>query len=227
MREATSCKTIDRAPAFFDVDRTLLRVHSGSLFIRWRRRIGALSRLDAVRLQGWLLQSYLGVLDAPQVSTRVLSLFCGESERQFAADCRGWFAEELSREISSEARSRVKAYQLQGVRVVLLSAATRYVCEPLADALGITDIICSTLEVEGDRFTGTVRDLCYGKGKVIMAEQWAERTQQALAGSAFYSDSISDLPMLERVDRPHVINPDPRLYLYAKVRGWPIETWRS
>ena len=86
---------------------------------------------------------------------------------------------------------------------------------------------CGTrLVVEGGRFTGeVVSPLAFGHGKVTLAEAWAREHGVDLAQSVFYSDSISDLPMLERVGRARVINPDPRLRWTARRRRWPIEHW--
>ena len=57
------------------------------------------------------------------------------------------------------------------------------------------------------------------------AEAWARARGADLADSYFYSDSYSDLPMLQRVGRPRVVSPDPRLRVAARLRGWPILTW--
>jgi phosphoserine phosphatase len=65
----------------------------------------------------------------------------------------------------------------------------------------------------------------YGQGKVVMAERLASELDFSLADSTFYSDSITDLPLLERVKTPVIINPDRRLRRVAKQRGWPVESW--
>ncbi len=87
-------------------------------------------------------------------------------------------------------------------------------------------MLATRLEEEAGRFTGRVVDpICYGAGKVALAETWANEHDVDLGESAFYTDSISDLPMLERVKEPVVINPDPRLRLLAWRRGWRVEKW--
>jgi phosphoserine phosphatase len=67
--------------------------------------------------------------------------------------------------------------------------------------------------------------LCFGAGKVVAAEAWAARHGVDLADTTFYTDSYTDLPMLERVGRPVAVNPDPRLARTARRRGWPILRW--
>jgi phosphoserine phosphatase len=68
---------------------------------------------------------------------------------------------------------------------------------------------------------------CYGPGKVQRAERWAAEHGVELEQSYFYTDSLSDLPMLERVGQPRIVNPDPRLRREANRRGWPILDWRK
>jgi phosphoserine phosphatase len=81
-------------------------------------------------------------------------------------------------------------------------------------------------EVKDGVFTGEpLRPICYGKGKVEMAEAWAREHGVDLAASSFYSDSVTDVPMLERVGRPFVVAPDPRLRRIARARGWPALDW--
>lgn len=80
-------------------------------------------------------------------------------------------------------------------------------------------------DAEG-RLTGRVdRPICYGPGKVEHARRWAADHGIDLGASWFYSDSRSDLPMLEAVGSPEVVNPDPRLGFVARRRGWPIHRW--
>jgi phosphoserine phosphatase len=80
------------------------------------------------------------------------------------------------------------------------------------------------LEREDGRLTGRVTPpVCYGQGKVVWAERFAAEHDVDLDAGYFYTDSISDLPLLERVGHPVAVNPDPRLRRLADKRGWPIE----
>jgi putative phosphoserine phosphatase/1-acylglycerol-3-phosphate O-acyltransferase len=95
----------------------------------------------------------------------------------------------------------------------------------MADYLGIPgQFVCTHLVSVGGRLTGeVVEPVCYGQGKVVWAERFAAEWGVDLADSTFYSDSISDLPLMERVGRPVAVNPDMRLKRVARRRGWPIE----
>ena len=97
---------------------------------------------------------------------------------------------------------------------------------PLAASLGIEHVLCTTLGVDSaGLFTGDA-SLCYGETKLARATAWASEHGIDLARSSFYTDSVSDLPVLNAVGEPRVVNPDPRLRLRAALQGWPIDIWR-
>jgi putative phosphoserine phosphatase/1-acylglycerol-3-phosphate O-acyltransferase len=106
---------------------------------------------------------------------------------------------------------------------VILTGATRYLAEPVAADLGIEHVLVTQLVVRDGRFTGEViRPVCYGAGKTYWAERFAAGREIDLGRSYFYTDSITDLPVLERVGEPRIVNPDPRLGRVAARRGWPV-----
>jgi HAD superfamily hydrolase (TIGR01490 family) len=150
----------------------------------------------------------------------------GRSEEEFTRELEGWYAEHVRPHVSEDARREVERRRAQGYRLVVLTASTPYAAAPLARELDIDTVIASELEVVNGRFTGRCARLAYGQGKVTMAEAWAEREGVDLAQSVFYSDSVSDVPMLARVGEPVVVNPDLRLALHARRTGWPVARWR-
>lgn len=93
--------------------------------------------------------------------------------------------------------------------------------------MGIDHLVSTELEVDAEgRFTGRPSPpLCYGEGKVERALRLSERLGFRLEEATFYSDSISDLPLLERVREPVCVNPDVRLRRVASRRGWRTERW--
>jgi phosphoserine phosphatase len=72
----------------------------------------------------------------------------------------------------------------------------------------------------------TVGTLTYREGKIARLLDWLDAEEENLEGASFYSDSRNDLPLLQRVDYPHVVNPDPVLKAHAESAGWPIHTWK-
>ncbi len=110
--------------------------------------------------------------------------------------------------------------------VAILSSSTPYVTEPVARHLGIEHVLCTRPSIRDGKFDGThVRPACFGEGKVHWAELFAREREVDLAQSFFYTDSYSDLPMLERVGLARVVNPDTRLRRHAQRVGWSMEIW--
>lgn len=230
MQRAAACynpPVLPRRAALFDMDRTLLRVDSARLYTQFRRDRGEASLLDALRVALWATQYTLGVIDAPKVARKALEGFRGRQESWLTQSCAEWFPKYVLPELQQAGRRAVQKHRDAGEFVAIVTGATRYVAEPVAAELGIPHVICSELELDADGcFTGRiVEPLCYGLGKIERTAKVAETEGFEIQDATFYSDSITDLPLLEVVRAPVVINPDGRLRKIAKKRGWPIEAW--
>jgi HAD superfamily hydrolase (TIGR01490 family) len=212
--------------ALFDVDRTLVTVNTARLYVRWRLSLNQASLLDYARMTHVLFQYALGTLDVDKAARVAFQAVRGQDEALLRDECLAWYRRVVRPYISSHGRREVERARGEGQLVALLSASTPYLTEPLAEDLGIEHVICTRLEVADGVFTGAWEPpLCYGPGKVERARVWAAEHGVDLSRSTFYTDSISDLPMLEAVGTPRVINPDPRLRLLALRRRYPVESW--
>ncbi|MCC6811971.1 MAG: HAD-IB family hydrolase [Deltaproteobacteria bacterium] len=212
--------------AIFDLDRTLVPVNTASLFVRWQLERGEARRRDLLKSLFWLGQYTLGVIDAGDIARRAARPLRGKNEAAFRELMRGWVDAQVLPKVTEAAKREIAARRSEGFVCAILTGSTAYSADPLGLALGIEHIIGSELEVRGGSFTGELVDpLCFGHGKVTRAEAWASRHGIDLSQSVFYSDSISDLPMLERVKEPIAVNPDPRLRVLAKWRGWRRLYW--
>src|SRR5690606_41716447 len=96
---------------------------------------------------------------------------------------------------------------------------------PIADMLAITHCVGSRMEIVDGRYTGTVEYYCYGEYKAIAARRLAAEHGYDLAASHAYTDSSTDLPLLETVGHPHAVNPDKAVRRIAVERGWPVQTF--
>lgn len=213
--------------AFFDMDRTLLAVNTGSLWIRAEVRGGHLSKRQALRGLWHIGRYHLGFSAIEPVIEDAVRLLAGTPETDLDARTLAFYHREVAHRVRPGAPAVVADHRGQGHRLALLTTSSNYLARPVADALGIGDILCSRFAVDatGD-FTGEpVRPLCYGAGKVVLAEAYAETHGVDLADCWFYSDSASDLPMLERVGHPVAVHPDPRLTRRARKARWPIVQW--
>jgi HAD superfamily hydrolase (TIGR01490 family) len=214
--------------ALFDMDRTLVRTHTANLYTRFQRDIGELGRFHFLRNSWWLLQYSVGMVDAERVAQHVLSEYTGKQAAWLTERCDKWFDSYVLPEVSREGRARVEEHRAQGHEIAIATSAVTFAAQPLATELDIAHLVCSELEVVDGVITGgIVSPLCYADGKRARADAFVRSLGHTLQSAAFYTDSITDLPLLEAVGHPIVINPDVRLRRVALQRKWPIEEWRN
>jgi len=213
----------ERVAAFFDVDGTLLRVQSGVLYISYLRRHGLMSRADQARIYWAFLTYRLGVLNMRKLVDVTSRWLRDREEHEVAEHCRHWYETEVRAHVRAEIVGRVGSHRAQGHVVALLTGGTHYLNDHLAADLDIEHVLASELEVAEGRFTGKpVQPLCYGRGKIERAARFAAEHGVVLADSYFYTDSITDLPMLQQVGHQRIVDPDPRLRREAQQRGWEL-----
>jgi HAD superfamily hydrolase (TIGR01490 family) len=175
-----------------------------------------------------MFQYSVGMVDAERVALHVLSEYTGKTSDWLTQRCNKWFGDYVQPEISREGRQRVQAHREQGHVLAIATSAVSFAAQPLAVALDIPHLVCSELEIADGLITGAiVSPLCYAAGKLARAEAFVRSLGHSLDHAAFYTDSITDLPLLEAVGHPVAINPDVRLRRVAQQRKWPIEEWRS
>jgi HAD superfamily hydrolase (TIGR01490 family) len=213
--------------ALFDVDGTLIARNSATLYMQHLRRTGQARRRDVARTLYYLLRYKLGMLDVDRALVASLNWVRGKQEAELAADCQQWYAEVIRPFVFPAMAAAVETHRRAGHVPAILTSATRYLADPLAADLGIKHVLVTRLVVENGCFTGeAIRPLCYGQGKIYWAKRFAASEGIDLARSYFYTDSITDLPVLEVVGNPRVVNPDPRLWRTAQRRGWPVTRLR-
>jgi HAD superfamily hydrolase (TIGR01490 family) len=213
------------AIAFFDLDLTLLSANSGKLWIRRELALGQLSHRDAFQAAVWLAQYQLG-LGALSLVSRAISTCAGMRESELLARSTSFYQRQVRQLFRPGGMDALRTHREAGDRIVLLTASSQFLADQVAEELKLDAILCNRLEVERGLLTGrTIGPICYGAGKLIHARSEAEAQGVELSGCAFYTDSYSDVPVLEAVGRPVAVNPDPRLRRRALKRGWEIVDW--
>jgi HAD superfamily hydrolase (TIGR01490 family) len=215
-----------RAAAFFDLDGTLIAVNSGRLWLSRERAERRLSARDAAKGLAYLAAYKLGVVDVRMALGLAASALRDQLEDEFDEGVREWYTRVVSPLRAPLAAHAIERHRAAGHRLVLLTTSTSYQAAIAAADFGLDDHVGTRFEVEAGRFTGAlVHPVPFGRGKVDLAEAYAEREGISLEHSYFYSDSITDLPMLERVGHPRIVNPDPRLAIVARQRSIPVLDW--
>ncbi len=209
--------------AFFDLDNTLVRTSTGILWYRYLRKKGHTSTLSLAKVLYAYLRYRRNTLDVKTLAEKEMSRVVGMEEDKMIQLCERWFDEMVKSYIYPRAFDVVNEHKAQGHTLAILSAATIYAVGPVKRHMGIEHGICTKLVVRDGCFTGElVEPYCYGEGKIYWAERFAGENGISLEDSYFYTDSYTDLPMLERVGKPQVVNPDSLLEAEAKKRGWPV-----
>lgn len=212
--------------AFFDVDKTLLAVNSASLWVRRELRLGNISRLQALRASFWVGMYGLGLIHADDVLRVAVRALRGMREREVIDRTLLFWDEEVKATLRPGAREAIRRHRAAGDLVFLLTSSSNYLSAPLADELQVDGFLANRFVVVDGLFTGEpVEPICYGRGKVAHAAGCAKKLNVDLSDCTFYTDSVSDVPLLEVVGRPVVIDPDMRLRRLAKKRRWPMEDW--
>ena len=122
----------------------------------------------------------------------------------------------------------LQKHRAQNDRIVVITSTNRFVVEPICHALGITEILATELVIKNGRYSGDVDGVAtFREGKVTRLTAWLKQHRETLEGSYFYTDSINDLALLECVDQPIVVDPDPALLSEAKKRNWQVISLRQ
>ena len=211
--------------ALFDLDNTLL---SGDSDYEWAQFLideGVLEReVYEARNQHFYDQYKAGTLDIREFLDYQLRPLARHSRSVLDAWHEKYMAGKIIPLVRDSARELVERHA--GDTRVLITATNSFVTAPIARLFGIDILIATDPEECEGRFTGGVAGIpCFREGKVQRLEAWLAAEGRTLASferSWFYSDSLNDLPLLERVTDPVAVDPDDTLRAHAQSRGWPV-----
>ncbi|HRW39296.1 MAG TPA: HAD-IB family hydrolase, partial [Aquihabitans sp.] len=209
--------------AFFDLDRTLLRGASGPMFSTMLKRVGVLPD-RSIPGEGLVFKVFdvIGETIPSMIATRQMARAAAGWDRSLVQDAGRMAAQLLIDEVPGFAKAAIAEHQAAGRKVVMATTSPYDLVKPLADALGIDDVIATRYGEADGRYDGSVDGFfVWGPGKLAAVRDWASRQGVDVAASWAYSDSVYDLPLLSAVRRPTAVNPDPRLRVVAAVRRWP------
>jgi HAD superfamily hydrolase (TIGR01490 family) len=211
--------------AFFDLDRTLIAGSSAFALALAARAAGMIPTNELLRDSfNALTFKVRGASDETTdgVRDRALGFVKGRHREDLAA-LNERVLPVLLGKLRPEARRLLDLHRHAGRSTFIVSAAPQEIVGPLAESLGMTGGIGTRGEIVDGVYTGRLAGpFCYGRGKVEAIAELARWEGLDLAQCYAYSDSASDLPMLEAVGHPVVVNPDGRLERHARRHGWPV-----
>ncbi|WP_035853772.1 HAD family hydrolase [Kitasatospora azatica] len=214
-----------RTAAFFDLDKTIIAKSSALAFSRPFYQGGLINRRAVLKSAYAQFVFLVGGADHDQM----------EKMREYlSALTRGWNVQQV-REIVAEtlhglidpliyeeAASLIEQHHAAGRDVVIVSSSGAEVVEPIGALLGADHVIATRLKIEDGCYTGDIEYYAYAENKAAAIRELAAREGYQLADCYAYSDSVTDLPLLEAVGRPSAVNPDRGLRKEAVARDWPI-----
>ena len=215
--------------ALFDLDNTLLAGDSDHAWGDYLCERGILDGATYKARNDEFYQDYLaGTLNITDYLNFTLEIFgrtdmaqLDQWHREFMRDC-------IEPIILAPALALLEKHRAAGDKLVIITATNRFVTGPIAARLGVDTLLATECEMVDGRYTGRTTDIpCFKEGKVTRLNRWLEETGFNLDDSYFYSDSMNDLPLLEKVANPFAVDPDPTLRAEAERRGWPVISLRG
>jgi HAD superfamily hydrolase (TIGR01490 family) len=217
-----------RTAAFFDLDKTVIAKSSTLAFSKPFFDQGLINRqavLKSTYAQFLFLMSGADHEQMDRMRSYITTMCTGWNVEQVKSIVSETMHEIVDPLVFAEAANLIADHKLCGRDVVVVSASGEEIVAPIARALGATHAMATRMVVEDGKYTGEVAFYCYGEGKVEAIEELAAREGYSLDHCYAYSDSITDLPMLEAVGHPTVVNPDRALRREATGRDWPVLTF--
>jgi len=211
--------------AFFDLDKTIISRSSTLAFVPSFYRHGLISRAQAIR--GGLAQIVFRAVEADHDQMERI-------KEQASHLCSGWSVERVTEVVAAnlvatiapivyeQARRLLDAHQAAGRDVFIVSTSGQEMVGPIGVMLGASGIIATQMRDAEGRYTGEMEFYAYGEGKARRIRELATERGYDLVDCFAYSDSVTDIPMLEAVGHPHAVNPDRQLRRVALARGWPV-----
>lgn len=215
--------------AIFDLDNTLLHGDSDHSWGQFLVEQGVVDAAEYKKVNDHFYEQYqLGTLDYDAFTAFALKPLSENSMEQLAAWHKQFMQEKVQPMLQKKAGELLQKHREQGHYLLIITATNAFITRPIAELLGVDEILATEPEIVDGRYTGKPTGTpCFQEGKVQRLHEWLEETGRTLKGSYFYSDSINDLPLLQVVDKPVVVDADAALTRHAQEHDWPIISLRG
>jgi len=213
--------------AFFDLDRTLLEVNSGGLWVKSEYREGYISAWQLGRSLLELVRYHIGVGSIEPTLRRAIAFHEGVSADSLRQRTERFFEREVKDRFRPGGLAALETHRERGDQLVLLTTSSQYLGECVQRTIGLDAVLATDfhLDAEGCLTGEPIEPLCFGRGKLVAASRYAADAGVELSACTFYTDSIADRSVMEAVGWPVAVHPDPKLLRLARAHGWPIVSW--
>lgn len=228
LQSAVEPGTRTRTAAFLDLDHTVIAKSSALAFSKPFMDQGLINRRTVLKSSYAQFLMLLSGADHDQMArmrTHLTNMCTGWNVEQVKAIVNETMHDIVTPLVFAEAAQLIADHKLCGRDVVVVSASGEEIVAPIARALGATHAMATRMVVADGKYTGEIAFYCYGEGKVQAIRELAAREGYPLEHCYAYSDSITDLPMLQAVGHPSAVNPDRALRKEAIANGWPVLTF--
>lgn len=220
---------MERSLAIFDLDNTLI---GGDSDHAWGEFIVNNGYVDASSYRQQNDQFYrdyqsgnLDIIAYQEFALQPLSQYTNEQLQQMHAQFMQSYIKPM---LLPKAQALVEAHRAKGHCLLIITATNRFITEPIANLLGITNLIATDGEIQNGMYTGKIEGTpSFGEGKITRLNSWLADCGEAFQTSSFYSDSHNDLPLLNKVTNPVAVDPDSTLRSIAEAKAWPILSLRD
>ncbi|MDK9687592.1 MULTISPECIES: HAD family hydrolase [Halomonas] len=215
--------------AIFDLDNTLLSIDSDHAWGEFLLEQGAVDPVAYREANERFMADYnAGTLDMAAFLEMALKPLADNSPEQLVAWHQQFMASKIEPHILPKAEELLARHRTKGDTLLIITATNRFITGPIAERLGVDDLIAVEPEMIDGRYTGRVDGVpSYREGKVTRLQAWLEAQDLTMDGAWFYSDSHNDLPLLEKVEHPVAVDPDDTLRQVAEERNWRIMSLRD
>lgn len=215
--------------AIFDLDETILSRDSDAMWFEYLVENQLVDPKEVLPKREALSQAYdRGEYDFPQYADLALSPVLHLPLDELHALRDDYLITKSLPAVQPKAQAAIEAHRQMGDLCLIITATLNFLVEPLGKHLGMHHVMGTELHhIENKPTSKILGTPTFQKGKVSRLMDWLDSKPYSLSGSHFYSDSFNDVPLLETVDHPFVVDPDPRLRAHAEAKGWPIVSFQS
>lgn len=211
------------ALAIFDLDNTLIANDSDFLWGEFLIQNGHVDAHEFAEQNAQFYEDYkAGTLDIIAYQRFALKPLGKQDQETLAKWHKEFMQTYIEPIVLPKALELVEEHKAKGDRVMIITATNTFVTRPIGKRYGIDELLGTEGKIVDGRYTGEIEGVpTFQKGKVIRLNEWLKKENETLEGSYFYSDSHNDLPLLEIVDHPVVVDGDEKLLAIAKQKNWP------